>query len=67
MSQATVRTRSQEGLVTYTRNGGKELESQFDKPVVVPAEDNKDPGFHAWAELALPRTSWLSMRSSLLC
>ena len=50
MSQATVRTRSQEGLVTYTRSGGRELERPYEKSVVVPAADNKDPATHAWAD-----------------
>ena len=50
MSQAAVRTRNQVGLVTYTRGGGKELEGQYEKPVVVPAADNNDPAFHAWAD-----------------
>ena len=50
MSQATVRTKTQIGLVTYTRSGGTELEGLFEKPVVVPAADNTDPAFHAWAD-----------------
>ena len=50
MSQATVRTKNQGGWVTYTRGGGKELEGAFEKPVVVPAADNSDPAFHAWAD-----------------
>src|SRR5688572_33199812 len=50
MSQATVRARAQTGLVTYTRGGGKELEGVYEKPVIVPAADNNDPAFHAWAD-----------------
>lgn len=50
MSHAAVRTRNQTGLVTYTRGGGKEPKSQYEKPVVVPAADNNDPAFHAWAD-----------------
>jgi len=50
MSHAAVRTRTQTGLVTYTRGGGKELEGQYEKPVIVPAADNNDPAFHAWAD-----------------
>jgi hypothetical protein len=50
MSHAAVRTRNQTGLVTYTRGGGKELEGQYEKPVIVPAADNNDPAFHAWAD-----------------
>jgi hypothetical protein len=37
-------------MVTYTRGGGKELEGLYEKPVVVPAADNSDPAFHAWAD-----------------
>lgn len=50
MSQATVRARAQTGLVTYTRGGGKELEGVYEKPVIVPAAENGDPAFHAWAD-----------------
>jgi hypothetical protein len=50
MSHATVRTKTQTGLVTYTRGGGKELEGRYEKPVIVPAADNSDPAFHAWAD-----------------
>ena len=50
MSQATVRTKTQVGLVSHTRGGGKELEGPYEKPVVVPAADNRDPAFHAWAD-----------------
>jgi hypothetical protein len=50
MSQAALRTKSQIGMVTYTRGGGKELEGLYEKPVVVPAADNSDPAFHAWAD-----------------
>src|SRR5688500_17532287 len=50
MSHAAVRTRKQTGLVTYTRGGGKELEGQYEKPVIVPAADNNDPAIHAWAD-----------------
>ncbi len=50
MSQATVTTKTQTGLVTYTRGGGRELEGQFEKPVIVPAAGNDDLGLHAWAD-----------------
>lgn len=50
MSHAAIRTKNQVGLVTYTRGGGKELEGVYEKPVVVPAADNKDPAIHAWAD-----------------
>ncbi|HZI88126.1 MAG TPA: DUF2935 domain-containing protein, partial [Pyrinomonadaceae bacterium] len=50
MSHAAVRTRNQTGLVTYTRGGGNQLEGLYEKPVIVPAADNHDPAFHAWAD-----------------
>ena len=50
MSHATVRTKTQSGLVTYTRGGGNELEGLYEKPVVVPAAGNSDPALHAWAD-----------------
>lgn len=50
MSQAQVSTKNQNGLMTYTRRGGRELEQPFEKPVVVPASDNNDPATHAWAD-----------------
>ncbi len=50
MSQATVRTKTQTELVTYTRSGGKELEGQYEKPVIVPAAENNDSTLHAWAD-----------------
>ena len=50
MSQATVRKQSPTGFATYTRSGEKELEGQYEKPVIVPLGDNNDPTFHAWAD-----------------
>src|ERR687898_1542820 len=50
MSHATVRTKTPMGVVTYTRGGGQALEGPYEKPVVVPAADNKDPALHAWAD-----------------
>jgi hypothetical protein len=50
MSQSTVETKNQLGLRTYTRSGGRELELPYEKPVIVPAPDNKDPATHAWAD-----------------
>lgn len=50
MSHAAVRTQNRAGLVTYTRGGGNELEGIYEKPVVVPASDNKDAAIHAWAD-----------------
>lgn len=37
-------------LRTYTRSGGQDVELPYEKTVVVPAADNKDPGTHAWAD-----------------
>ncbi len=50
MSHATVRTKTVQGLVSYTRGGGQTLEGPFEKPVVVPTADSKDPALHAWAD-----------------
>ncbi|HWL35634.1 MAG TPA: DUF2935 domain-containing protein [Frankiaceae bacterium] len=35
---------------TYTRSGGPDLESPFEKPVVVPAEGDDTLAHHAWAD-----------------
>ncbi len=37
------------GMTIYMRSG-KELESQFEKPVTVPKAENQDPAAHAWAD-----------------
>jgi hypothetical protein len=50
VSQTTFAPNTQTELRTYTRSGGTELELPFEKPVVVPASDNKDPAAHAWAD-----------------
>jgi hypothetical protein len=50
MSQSTVETKNQIGLRTYTRSGGRELERPYEKAVVVPAADSRDPAIHAWAD-----------------
>src|SRR5687767_8423243 len=50
MSQAAIGIKNKSGTMTYTRSGGKELEGLYEKPVVVPAADNSDPAFHAWAD-----------------
>lgn len=49
MTQQLLETKNQ-SLTIYTRSGGEELEHPFEKPVVVPAADNKDPATHAWAD-----------------
>lgn len=48
MTQEAVGMKS--GLTVYTRSGGKDLEQPYEKPVVVPAAENKDPATHAWAD-----------------
>ena len=50
MSKSAVRKGEQNGLMVYTRSGGKELEQPYEKTVVMPAADNKDPATHAWAD-----------------
>jgi hypothetical protein len=48
MKQATAKDRG--GFFYYTRGGGEEIETPFEKPVVVPTIENKDAGAHAWAD-----------------
>ena len=50
MAQVTVPTRDTKGFMQYTRGGGAEIEKPFEKPVVVPIPENKDPAAHAWAD-----------------
>ena len=50
MSQAAAETREASGFFQYTRSGGKEIEQPYEKPVTVPAAENKDPSAHAWAD-----------------
>ena len=50
MGQATAQIKDISGFMQYTRAGGKEIETPFEKPVVVPAIDNKDASAHAWAD-----------------
>ena len=35
---------------TYTRSGDATVEGPYDKPVIVPAEDDQSPTNHAWAD-----------------
>ena len=35
---------------TYTRSGGTAVEKPYEKPVIVPTDDDLDPGRHAWAD-----------------
>ncbi|MFN2512931.1 MAG: DUF2935 domain-containing protein [Pyrinomonadaceae bacterium] len=48
MSQGTVAKESK--LKVYTRGGGKQLEQPYEKPVILPAPENKDAATHAWAD-----------------
>lgn len=50
MSQRTVETRTYTGLTVHTRSGGKKVEQPYEKPVILPAADNKTPAIHAWAD-----------------
>jgi hypothetical protein len=50
MAQATVTTRDASGFMTYTRGGGPELEQPYEKTVIVPVPENKDPAAHAWTD-----------------
>ena len=50
MSQSAVKMQSRSGFTTYTRRGGTELEQPFEKPVIVPVAESKDPAAHAWAD-----------------
>src|SRR5688500_11348041 len=50
MAQTAELRKTQGAMTTYTRSGGKELESPYEKPVVVPLASNQDPATHAWAD-----------------
>ena len=49
MTQQLLEMKNQ-SLTIYTRSGSEKLEHPFEKPVVVPTADNKDPATHAWAD-----------------
>ncbi len=49
MSQGKVEMKKAK-LTVYSRSGGKELEQPYEKPVILPAADNKDAATHAWAD-----------------
>lgn len=38
------------GYIYYTRSGGRDLESPFEKPVIVPVAENRSAAAHAWAD-----------------
>jgi hypothetical protein len=50
MGQAAAQFKDISGFMQYTRAGGTEIETPFEKPVIVPAIDNKDAAAHAWAD-----------------
>ena len=50
MAQVTVPTRDTRGFIQYTRSGGHEVEKPYEKTVVVPSFENKDPAAHAWSD-----------------
>ena len=50
MGQATTLARETDGFIFYTRSGGHDLEQPFEKPVIMPPFENKDPAAHAWAD-----------------
>ncbi len=37
-------------MVVHTREPGGEVEQPFEKPVILPAQDDTDPARHAWAD-----------------
>ena len=41
---------TQTSMHTYTRREDQRIETPYEKPVIVPALDDKDPGSHAWAD-----------------
>jgi hypothetical protein len=38
------------GLVVLTRDGSASAESRFEKPMILPAQDEPSPALHAWAD-----------------
>jgi hypothetical protein len=38
------------GMKVYTRGGTAEVEKPFERPVILPMENDEDPGRHAWAD-----------------
>src|ERR671932_77995 len=41
---------SEHGMKTCTRGGGAEVEEPFEKPVILPQDEDMDPARHAWAD-----------------
>jgi hypothetical protein len=50
MAQAVLNTETGNGLKVHTRTGGSNVESSYEKPVILPDGGNKDPCTHAWAD-----------------
>ena len=65
MSQSAVKMQS--GFTTYTRRGGTELEQPFEKPVIVPVAESKDPAAHAWADARFATDIMANTEFSLPC
>lgn len=38
------------GMTVYTRSGTEQVEKPFEKPVILPQENDQDPTKHAWAD-----------------
>ena len=68
MSHRAVKAKNRSDLMIYTRSGGLELEQPFEKPVVVPVSESKDPATHAWADarFAMPVRHLSSTNSKVL-
>jgi hypothetical protein len=41
---------AQHGMRVHTRGGGTEVEEPFEKPMILPEEEDRDPARHAWAD-----------------
>lgn len=50
MAEAALKTQSSNELRVHTRTGGSNVESPYEKPVILPAAGNKNPSTHAWAD-----------------
>jgi hypothetical protein len=37
-------------MVTHTRSGTNKVDRPFEKPVILPTQENRDPAAHAWAD-----------------
>jgi hypothetical protein len=41
---------AERGMKVHTRGGGTDVEEPFEKPVILPEEEDLDPARHAWAD-----------------